>query len=171
MEPMKVKCIRGNDIGNVVTGEIYTVKESAFDRPDFYCVLDETVKTGSREWYKDRFVPLEVSKDLFAQQVGGFRNDDGKTRWDLLPPDAMEYVARALTHGLTEYPERNWERGMSWTRVFGSLMRHSWAWFRGEDIDAKSGLPHMALAATNCLFLLTYHLRNVGDDNRVKANV
>jgi len=99
----------------------------------------------------------------------GFRNDNGKTRWDLLPPDAMEYVARALTHGLTEYPERNWERGMAWCRVFGSLMRHSWAWFRGEDIDAKSGLPHMALATTNCLFLLTYQLRGIGDDNRVKV--
>jgi hypothetical protein len=92
---------------------------------------------------------------------GGLRNDAGKLRLDLLPNDALRSVAEVLTHGIKKYAERNWERGMQWSKVYGPLLRHLNAWAEGEVIDRESGQPHMAHVACNALFLLTYELRGM----------
>lgn len=89
----------------------------------------------------------------------GYRNDEGKAPWHLLPTDAMEEIVRVYQFGAKKYGERNYEKGMGFSRPFSSMMRHSWAWWRGEDRDPESGLNHMAHAAVNAMFLLTYALR------------
>lgn len=96
----------------------------------------------------------------------GVRHDAGKPRYDLLPPDAMADLVAVYTAGVEEYGARNWEKGMSWGRVVGSLLRHTFAWMRGEDLDPKSGLPHMAHAAWNALTLCAYFRRSAGTDDR-----
>ena len=92
-----------------------------------------------------------------------------RSRWDLLPYDAVGEVVSVLTDGAEEYGDRNWEKGFPWTSVFASLMRHLTAWMLGEDLDPKSGRPHLAHAACNILFLLTFHLRKTGNDDRVRT--
>ncbi len=94
----------------------------------------------------------------------GFRNDEGKPRPDLLPHDAVLRVARVLTWACTTrkptpYPERNWELGMAWSRVFNSALRHAFAMWLGEDLDRESGLPHADHFATNALLLSAYFAR------------
>lgn len=96
----------------------------------------------------------------------GLRYDKGKLRWDLVPPE-FEEVVEDYTLGAAKYSERNWEKGMSWGRVFGSLMRHSWKFWRGEDIDEETGLHHMAMAAWNAIALLVYSRRKIGLDDRI----
>lgn len=63
--------------------------------------------------------------------------------------------------------ERNWERGMKWGRVFGSLMRHCWAFWRGETYDEDTGSHHMIAAMWNCAALFTYDEREIGEDDRM----
>jgi hypothetical protein len=92
--------------------------------------------------------------------------DGGKLRYDLLPADALEELVKVYTSGADKYHDRNWEKGMAWSRAFGSLQRHTWAWMRGEDIDPESGIHHMAHAAFRCLQLLAYAKRGVGEDDR-----
>lgn len=99
-------------------------------------------------------------------EVEGIKHDAGKHRYDLLPPDALEYMVDVFTYGARKYEDRNWEKGMKWGRVFGATMRHLWAFWRGQDIDPESGLHHIAHAAANCLFLLAYAMRKVGEDDR-----
>jgi hypothetical protein len=89
----------------------------------------------------------------------GYRNDQGKSLYHLLPPDALEGQVRVITFGAKKYAERNWERGMAWSRVFNSMMRHSWSFWGGEDIDPESGLPHPDHISTNATFLATYFRR------------
>jgi hypothetical protein len=99
-------------------------------------------------------------------ESGGRKDDSEKNRVDLLPFDALEEVAKVLTFGARKYADRNWEKGMGWMRIFGGVMRHTWAWCRGENTDPESGLPHLAHAACDVLFLLTYELRKIGTDDR-----
>lgn len=99
----------------------------------------------------------------------GVKHDAGKLRLDLLPTDALEAVARILTHGAAKYGDRNWEAGMSWRRLDAALERHLFAWRRGEERDAESGQPHLAHAACCVLLLLAYAERGVGLDDRVAA--
>jgi hypothetical protein len=102
------------------------------------------------------------------QVAEGVKNDQDKLPWYLLPSDAVDDVLEVLQYGATKYGDRNWERGMSWSRPFSALMRHMWSWWRGETYDQESGKPHLAHAACCVLFLLAYERRGVGVDDRVK---
>ena len=97
----------------------------------------------------------------FAAAEAGYRNDKEKLRWDLVPSDALESVVRVLTAGARKYEARNWEKGMNWSRCFASMMRHTWAWWRGEDLDPESGISHMSHVACNALFLCAYEQRGM----------
>lgn len=94
----------------------------------------------------------------------GRKDDGGKLRFDLLPPDALIELARVYTAGANNpsYGPRNWETGITYGRIFAALQRHSWAFWQGEENDLDDGLPHMAHAAWNCLTLLAYSLRGMG---------
>ncbi len=98
----------------------------------------------------------------------GVKHDEGKLPWHLLPYDALEEVVRVLQAGAVEYGDRNWELGMSWSRLFGAAMRHlaqTW-WQRRLDRDDKTQLLHLGHAACCVLFLLSYQLRVIGTDDR-----
>ena len=104
-----------------------------------------------------------------AQQLNNesaLRYDSGKIRYDLLPADALEALALVYTKGAEKYADRNWEKGMSWSRCFASLMRHIWAFWRGELYDPETKCHHMAMAAWNCFALCSYSLRQIGNDDR-----
>ena len=96
----------------------------------------------------------------------GQKYDDGKLPWHLLPPDAVESILAVLQFGALKYGDRNWERGMAWSRPFSALMRHMWAWQRGEEADPETGLSHLAHAGCCILFLLAYEQRRIGKDDR-----
>jgi hypothetical protein len=106
---------------------------------------------------------------VVAQINEGLRYDQGKLPLHLLPPELLTEVAKVLEKGAIKYAPRNWELGMDWSRVYGSLMRHLIAWWGGEDNDPETGLPHVAHIATNAAFLVAYNARGVGNDDRPKS--
>lgn len=84
--------------------------------------------------------------------------DDGKLDWSLMPFDSVEEILKVLEFGKKKYAAHNWSQGegFKYTRVFNSLMRHLFAWFRGQDNDPETGLSHIAHAGCNILFLLHF---------------
>jgi len=98
----------------------------------------------------------------------GRKDDTGKLRFDLIPPGPLEALAAIYTMGAAKYADRNWEKGIRWGRVFGAVMRHLWAFWRGEDIDPESGLPHVAHAAWGCFALLEYMRTHPELDGRAR---
>lgn len=100
------------------------------------------------------------------KKEAGLRYDDGKTPYHLIPPELLEGVGQVLGFGAKKYAPRNWELGMDWSRVFASLMRHAWKFWRGEKVDEETGLPHTWHMATNVAFLMAYEARGVGKDDR-----
>ena len=107
-------------------------------------------------------------KQLELEPGEAVKFDYSKPRWDLLPFDALEEIVKVLSHGAIKYGDRNWESGFRWGRIYGSLMRHLCAWFRGEDNDLETGLSHLSHAGCNVLFLITFALRKLGSDDRSK---
>jgi len=92
---------------------------------------------------------------------GGVKHDDGKERHDLLPVDALEEISAILAHGARQYGERNWEKGIAFSRLYRALLRHIWAWWRRKGNDKDTGRSHLAHAACCVLFLLVYELRHM----------
>lgn len=93
------------------------------------------------------------------------KHDTAKPRPSLLPP-AIEHVLAVMEFGAQKYGEHNWRSGMQHSRAFNAALRHLWAWWRGEDNDPESNLPHLAHAAVNCLFIMDWKRMGVGQDDR-----
>ena len=113
---------------------------------------------------------------MTAPLNSGIKFDKGKARMELIPPEAMFALAVVLTFGASKYADRNWEKGMSWGRVFGAAMRHAWAWWGGKgpttksflfgDMDSETGYSHLWHMLTCVAFLVAYEERGIGKDDR-----
>lgn len=96
----------------------------------------------------------------------GKKFDQDKVRYDLLPIDALEEISKVLTFGAKKYSDRNWEKGMDYSRLYRGALGHIWYWWRKNDLDPETGLSHLAHAGCCVLFLLSYMLRKTPNDNR-----
>lgn len=111
----------------------------------------------------DRPTP-HVEEDGYYQEwpkprVGevGIKYDDGKIRYDLVPVRAMEDWAKVISLGARKYGENNWQKLKNpRSRYYAALMRHLVSWWRGEEIDPESGLPHLAHVMCNASFLMHF---------------
>ncbi len=101
----------------------------------------------------------------------GAKNDTGKPAYGLIAPELLHAVASILEFGARKYEARNWELGISYTRVFGGLMRHLWAWWGGsgptrhnmcfEELDTETGFSHLWHAGCGIMFLIAYESRGL----------
>ena len=98
----------------------------------------------------------------------GRKFDAGKPRTDLLPVRPMLEEAKVLAHGAAKYGDRNWEAGFNWSRAYGALLRHLFAFWQGEDNDTESGLPHLAHARCCLDFLMEFSTTHKEYDDRPK---
>lgn len=111
--------------------------------------------------------PTKLLKLEKSVEHKGLRYNQGKLRYDLLHPYAIEQLAKVFTRGAEKYAPRNWENGMSWTSVIASLKRHLAAFERGEEIDEETGLLHSAQIEWNAHVLTAYQkIYPQGDDRQ-----
>lgn len=89
-------------------------------------------------------------------------------RFDLMPAEPLEAVARHYGIGAEKYEDRNWERGYSWSLSFAAMMRHAWRFWRGEDIDPETGSPHLAAVVFHALALMEFARTHPEKDDRPK---
>lgn len=108
------------------------------------------------------YIPQQMIKE-------GTKHDSGKVGVHLLPPDPLIEIAKVLDFGAKKYDPYNWSKGIKYSRLYGALLRHMWAWWKGESSDSETGLSHLAHAGCCLLFLLQYETtRKEFDDRPVK---
>jgi len=83
----------------------------------------------------------------------GIKYDQQKVPLQLLDTLAIEGLASVLAFGAVKYAPNNWRGGISYTRLLGALLRHTFAILRGEDLDPESGLPHIDHVGCCWMFL------------------
>lgn len=139
-----------------------TVHSLTSNQTKMYTIDPNLVNTDAYKWTGPHTVPsVKIA----------VRDDSGKTNWSLMPFEALEEINKVLEFGATKYAANNWQEGtgFKYSRVLNSLLRHVFAFMRGEDKDPESGLSHMAHAGCNVLFIL-YYLKNkaryANDDRR-----
>jgi hypothetical protein len=93
----------------------------------------------------------------------GTKNDEEKNRLELMPFDALFELGKVYSMGARKYDSRNWEKGIKYSRIFGAMMRHAFAWWCREDNDKESGLSHMVHATWNAITLVAYIIRGMTD--------
>lgn len=117
-----------------------------------------------------RYPLVKLVNPFQSKQEAGAKFDAGKARIDLIAPEFLFGTAEILDFGAQKYGERNWEAGMSWSRPFAALMRHMWAWWRGEKLDDETGKSHLWHAACCLMFLIAFEARDVGKDDRAQKS-
>lgn len=112
-------------------------------------------------------------KDLVASKghnsrnkSGAVKNDAMKPRMSLIPQLAKLEVAKVMTYGAEKYADYNWMDGFDWTILTDAAERHITSFNCGEDVDAESGLHHLAHAA--CCVMMLYEITQLcpEKDNR-----
>ena len=109
------------------------------------------------------------SNKVMTMEATGVKYDTDKPRMDLLDADALEGLAKVLTFGAQKYASHNWRGGISYSRVIGALLRHTFALLRGEDTDPESGLPHVDHLGCCWMFLSSFMKNRPDLDDRYKA--
>lgn len=94
----------------------------------------------------------------------GKKFDDGKLRYDLVPPAVLEQLATVLTFGAEKYGANNWQTVPdARNRYYAAMMRHVEADRGGEVFDEESGLPHLTHALACVAFMLHNTLATVSE--------
>lgn len=104
------------------------------------------------------------------------KHDSDKVRLELIHPTFMFATAMVLTKGAEKYAPWNWAIGFHWSRVFGAMMRHLWAWYGGKgptnknfafgDLDDEWQFSHLWHASCCLMFLIHHEEAGVGTDDR-----
>src|SRR5262249_11270106 len=88
-------------------------------------------------------------------ETGAVRDtEDGKGRYDLLPPEAVRRLAVHYQNGAKKYADRNWEKGQKFSRVVSSMLRHGFQYLNGKRDE-----DHLAAVAWNAFALMTFEER------------
>jgi hypothetical protein len=76
----------------------------------------------------------------------GSRRDtrEGKGRYDLISPIAMQRLAKHFENGAVKYGDRNWEKGQPISRYLDSAIRHIYKFLEGHRDE-----DHLAAAMWN----------------------
>ena len=91
---------------------------------------------------------------------------EGKSGVDQIPAEVLLEWGDVFTHGEKKYARDNWLQGNDWHEFYGSAMRHMLKFWKGEDIDHDSGLPHLVMAIWNLGALRFFQLHGLGEDDR-----
>lgn len=91
--------------------------------------------------------PEEITRQLGliqpAETTGAMREKRDAIPYDLVPFQEMtEAYARVAEFGAKKYAAWNWSLGLKRVQILGSLLRHAFAYLRGEERDRESGLLH-----------------------------
>ena len=71
---------------------------------------------------------------------------EGKGRFDLLPPEGLKRLAQHFEGGAKKYNSRNWEKGQPLMRYLDSAARHLYAYISGSRKE-----DHIAAVAWNAM--------------------
>ena len=109
----------------------------------------------------------ERKVDLKPEQTNpellpGMKYSDDKIKYTLIPPYALQEVARNLTVGLRKYAKNNWQKvPNAREKYLDALMRHLESYRRGCKYDPENHEPDMhelSAVIVNALFLLEFDL-------------
>lgn len=80
----------------------------------------------------------------------------GKGRPDLITPYGLSRLSKHYENGANKYGDRNYEKGMPFSRYTASMFRHVIAWMKGDNTE-----DHLSAIAWNALAII--HHQELGE--------
>ena len=97
--------------------------------------------------------------------------DQDKPRMDLIPPQAILEVGKAMGFGSRKYNGWNYLNGsgLKHSQVMRAALTHLYQHQYGEDLDSESSLSHLSHAAASILMLLELTKVHPENDDRFEG--
>lgn len=92
----------------------------------------------------------------FGENSAVRETTEGKGRPDLISPYALTRIAQHYENGAVKYADRNWERGMNYSRYTASAFRHLIAWMKGDTTE-----DHLSACCWNMMAIM--HHQELGE--------
>jgi len=125
-------------------------KESGVKAP--YCSpCEEFVIAKGDDWDGG-----DVGENKIIYKSGASRNDIGKIRLDLIPPEALLELGEVFGEGAVRHGDENWKKGMPNSVVLNHMMRHLLLYMKGDRDE-----PHMGKVMFGCCVLIWNEENNV----------
>jgi len=103
-------------------------------------------------------------------KVLGDRDNKDKLKMSLLFEfdEALNGAVKCLMHGEKKYSRNNWKKGLVYTEIVDSLLRHLLLFMQGQDVDLESDSEynHVDAIVVNALFLSWMFYNRKDLDNR-----
>ena len=125
-------------------------KESGVKAP--YCSpCEEFVIAKGDDWDGE-----DVGENKIIYKSGASRNDIGKIRLDLIPPEALLELGEVFGEGAIRHGDENWKKGMPNSVVINHMLRHLLLYMKGDRDE-----PHMGKVMFGCCVLIWNEENNV----------
>ncbi len=108
---------------------------------------------------------MKTEKRIVNAKTGGAKGQKLE-RFDLIPVEPLEELARLYGEGAKKYAEDNWRKGYSWKLSFAAMMRHAWLWWRGEKKDKQLKIHHLACVCWHAFTLMWFEIHKKELDDR-----
>jgi len=83
---------------------------------------------------------------------------EGKGRFDLISPFFLKRLADVMEKGAVKYTSRNWEKGMEFSRLLDSALRHI-----NQSLMGLQDEDHLAQASFNLMAVIHFQEMGRGD--------
>lgn len=87
-------------------------------------------------------------------------------RWDLVPIEPMQEVARLYNEGAKKYAKDNWRKGYDWSLSYAAMQRHATQFWNGESYDEETGCHHLSSVVFHALALMEFEKTHPELDDR-----
>ena len=89
------------------------------------------------------------------ENTSGLKYDQGKLRYDLIPFNVLDEIAKVYTAGAAKYGDNQWQSLDEFKKRYeGALLRHFSSYKKGEMKDEETDCYHLAQVAWNAFALL-----------------
>jgi hypothetical protein len=123
------------------------------EKPASYLIAHDVVRCATSD---GEYLPVEMSDAAFVLRI--WWNRAGVLAPLYVSPADYFGVVKILEFGAQKYAPRNWEAGISYSRVFRAAMDH---YARMPELDEETGLPHRHHFLCCYMFLAAYTARGL----------
>jgi hypothetical protein len=107
-----------------------------------------------------------MTDDKQRKEEAGSKFDNNKARFDLIPPRPLWELAVLYAKGAVKYDDRNWEKGISFSRLIAAAFRHFYKWILGENYDDELHIHHLVMVIWYMIALYEMELQHPEKDDR-----
>lgn len=109
---------------------------------------------------------IKIYEHQSTSETGAKREKLNIPPYDLVPfQEITDGFVRVAEFGAIKYEPWNWSKGLSRVQLIGSLLRHTFAYLRGQERDDDSGLLHTDHILWNAV-ALTHNVHHDLEDGR-----